>query len=168
VFFSLRAHGANQRSVANAAAADDQNFRDWVDLPSSEGTGLSSLVYHFKSFRKFETVDNINLFHYSELVSDLSASLERIAVALRIEANERLLSSVADAVSFTNMKTNYEHFAPAAGTGFWLDDARFFNNGTVGQWRGALSRESLEKYDARIRALLPEEDVLWLQNADLA
>jgi len=166
VFFSLRAHGANQRNVANAAAADDQNFRDWIDRPWSEGTGLSSLVDHFKSFRKFEAVENINLFHYSELVSNLGASLKRIAVALDIEASESLLSSVADAVSFTNMKANYEHFAPAAGTDFWLDDAQFFNKGTIGQWRGIISQEALEKYDASIAELLPKEDVLWLQGTD--
>jgi aryl sulfotransferase len=166
VFFSLRAHGANQRNVANAAAADDRNFRDWIDLPWSQGTGLGSLVDHFKSFRKFEALENINLFHYSALATNLGTSLKRIVGALDIEADEPFLNSVADAVSFTNMKSNYEHFVPAAGTDFWLDDAQFFNRGTVGQWLGVIGQETLEKYDASIAELLPKEDILWLQGGD--
>jgi hypothetical protein len=89
-------HGANQRgNTASVAGDPDQGFRDWVDRPWSEGPGLSSRVYHFKSFHRFESVENINLFHYSKLVSDLDESLERIAVALGIEANEPSLSSIA-------------------------------------------------------------------------
>jgi aryl sulfotransferase len=164
VFISLRNHAANMRRNPVKAVEDpNRAFCDWVDRPWSEGPGLSSLIYHFKSFRKFEEVENITLFHYSNMVDDLRKAIRSIAATLGIEIAEVRLSSVLETVSFANMKQSYESFAPSAGTGFWLDDARFFSSGTVGQWRGVLGSDALEKYDSRVRELLPEEDVLWLE-----
>ena len=55
---------------------------------------------------------------------------------------------------------------PGAGQGRWKDESRFFNKGTGAQWRDHLSAADLAFYDAKIGALLPEEEVAWLQYGD--
>lgn len=59
------------------------------------------------SFRKFEEVENITLFHYSNMVDDLRKAIRSIAATLGSDA--------------------------------------------------------LEKYASRVREIVPEEDVLWLE-----
>ena len=93
------------------------------------------------------------------------ADFERIAAALAIRTDRATLERLSVAASFENMKRDASRFAPAAGKA-WHDDARFFSKGSHAQWEGVLEASDLERYERRMRALLPGPDVEWLESGN--
>ncbi len=164
VFFSGRSHLLNQQHLGEGEVVQDdpvEDFRRWVADPVD---GLDLLVHHYRTFRKFGGLNNITLLHYANMKRDLPATVRQIAAALQIDADERLFDTVADAASFATMKQSSDLFVPLAGKGFWKDDRAFLSKGTNGQWQGVLSDDALEVYDARMRELLSDEEITWLQS----
>ena len=56
--------------------------------------------------------------------------------------------------------------APDIDFKVWKDNARFFNKGVSGQWRGVLSAESLALLD-EVTAKYPADYIDWLFNRSL-
>ena len=49
----------------------------------------------------------------------------------------------------------------AKEAGFYLA-AKFFDSGTSNKWEGRLSDDQLAAFDARMRELLPDDQIQWL------
>ena len=169
VFFSLRSHMDNMKLEVPERGQDEtpqEGFRSWLETdyqPGEEqGPSLGANTHHLKTFRAFEHLPNIELYHYSDLIRDLPAEIERIAVQLKIEVDARLLQRIAEAASFANMKRNAEDFAPGADRDVWHDSARFFNKGTSGQWRDVISDEDERAFRERLGKLMPPDAANWL------
>jgi len=168
-FFSLRSHTDNMKLELPKTAPDatpQEAFRLWLEThyePGEEqGPSLGSITHHLNTFRKFESLPNIGLYHYSDLKRDLPAEMQRIAAQLEIEVDAQLLTQLAETASFANMKQNAENFAPGAGRDIWHDSARFFNKGTSGQWRDVITEEDEKEFDERLGQLLPADVARWL------
>jgi aryl sulfotransferase len=169
VFFSLRSHIDNMKLGIPDRESDEtpqEGFRSWLEsdyLPGEEqGPALASTTHHLKTFRAFEHLPNVELFHYSDLIRDLPAEMKRVAAHLKIEVDAQLLPRLAEAASFANMKQNAEDFAPGADRDVWHDTARFFNKGTSGQWRDVVSDEDERAFHERLGKLLPPDAANWL------
>jgi hypothetical protein len=147
-------------------ATPQEAFRLWLEThyqPGEElGPSLGSIIHHLDTFRKFEDLPNIELYHYSDLKRDLLGGMKRIAAQLGIEVDAELLPELAETASFANMKQNAENFAPGAGRDIWHDRARFFNKGTSGQWRDVINEEDEKEFDERLGQLLPPDVASWL------
>ena len=72
------------------------------------------------------------------------------------------------AATFDEMKSNASKLAPETTVGLWKDDAKFFASGTSGQWEGALSAESLKRYEQARREKLSPSLTDWLERGSLA
>jgi len=170
IHFSMRNHVLNMKNdMFDDQFPEDVNegFRRWVDLPHVEGAQevfcLEALVNHYQTFKAFEHLENIHIFHYAEMTADPAAVLNRLADILDLIIAPDLLEEILQASSFNHMKANAERFVPGAGMNIWHKESNFFNKGAGRQWEGVITEENLAAYDARMAELLPTEDVAWLE-----
>ena len=90
--------------------------------------------------------------------------MQRCAAFLDIDVAKGSLEALSATASFENMKRKADQFVPGAGENRWKDEAQFFNKGANGQWQADLGPNDLAIYDTRIREMLSEPDVEWLEN----
>jgi aryl sulfotransferase len=90
------------------------------------------------------------------MIADRRGAVRQLAEGAEIEADETLIDEVVNATGFETMRAGADQFVPEAGTGFWENEAAFFDSGTNAKWRGQLSDSDLELYVARIGELVPE------------
>ena len=79
-----------------------------------------------------------------------------MAAAAGIDANARVIDTVTNATAFGAMKAKAADYAPVAGTGYWKNDARFFDSASSKKWDGNLSEEELALYRERLEELIPD------------
>ena len=146
-------------------------FHIWLNQGSFEwekdGFPFWSHFSHARSFWDYRHLPNLHFLHYSDLQADLEGQMRRVAGLLDIDVAESLWPELVRAATFESMKARPERFAPEANLGLWKDNSRFFNKGTSGQWRDALSRESLAAYDAVRRERVPPQLGEWLEKGSL-
>ena len=126
-------------------------FRVWLEVGSFEweqdGFPFWSHFSHANSFWEHRHLPNLYFLHYADLQADLDGEMRRLSEFLGIDVDESRWPSLVQAATFDAVKARPEQFAPEADIGIWKDNAKFFNKGTSGQWRGALSAESLALYE---------------------
>lgn len=139
-------------------------FRHWVDDPTPIGqvaSSLQSTLHHAGTFWREQGRDNVVLFHYSDLQSDLVGEMQRLASVLGIDVSERRLGELARAATFDAMKSRAEELAPDVTNAIWLDTQNFFHRGESGQWR-ELPTDDLRHYEERVRELAPPDLAAWI------
>ncbi|MBW2295222.1 MAG: sulfotransferase domain-containing protein, partial [Deltaproteobacteria bacterium] len=173
VYFSMRSHMGNMKiAVPDAIMPEDPvaGFRNWVAADYAPGAGegfsLAGIVHHLNTFRAFEHLPNIELYHYADLMWDLPAEMQRMASNFEIEVAPELISQLARTAAFDNMKQNAENFAPGADRDVWHDTERFFHKGTSGQWRDVIPQEDEVLFQQALDALLEPEAARWLLGGD--
>ena len=126
----------------------------------SDGWPHSGNLYHTASWWRFRHLPNIGFVHYADLLADLPGEIERIAAFVGLPLDRERRDAVAGAVSLDALRRD-----PGAGP---LPDARmrevwrdgrdtFFFKGTNGRWRGVLTPDELELYEAaKARCLTPD------------
>jgi hypothetical protein len=169
VYLSLRNHMANMKlELPDNPLSEDPSaaFRNWVSGDFKPGDGevraLAGIVHHLESFRAFEHLPNIELYHYEDLMRDLPGEMQRMASNLGIDVDPKLLPELARTASFDNMKQNADRFAPGADRDVWRETRRFFNKGTSGQWHDVITREDDLLFRKTLDGLLDPEAARWL------
>jgi aryl sulfotransferase len=169
--FSMRNHATNQisgRHVDRATKDVGEGFRRWARKPYVEGDrdnfSLVAHVHHYETYRRFMDLPNIDMFHFGDMKRDLSGTMARIAHIFGVSLPAAVMAGLVQAATFENMKKNADQFVPGAGQGRWKNEGRFFHKGGNDQWRGSLTEEDLAIYRDRMRDLLSEEDIAWLEN----
>lgn len=167
---SMRNHILNQKNdVFDDKLKDNasEGFRAWATEPHIEGAreefNLESIVEFYKSYARFAHLPNMHMFHYADMKRDLKREMTRLAAVLGIVHDDALIDVLVEAASFANMKKNASQFAPAAGMDVWKDESQFFNKGSS-QWRDVIAPDDLAIYDERIRTMLPDDEIAWLEN----
>lgn len=174
VHFSLRTHAGNMKE-------------DWLDymFPEDEREGfrrflagsltdggtddltLASFVHHYREARAREETGNVHFFHYADLSHDLPGQITRLAHLLDIPLHEQLRDEIAEATTFGAMRkaveTSERRFHDDTP---FRDLAEFYNSGSSGKWEGRLTEADMQDYRARIAALLPADDIAWLNWGD--
>jgi aryl sulfotransferase len=173
VFFSMLNHRDNMNDEELAFAVfptGDTAFMDWLNLKQEEGTwdaqSLELIVHFLNTYWPYRDLDNVHLFHYSDMKRDLKGSISAMANALDIDLDDALLDAMTDAAGFDSMKKNAEQFAPNSGSGMWKKESGFFATGENAQWKGKLTEADLAAFDARLKELLPPDQAKWLLNGD--
>ena len=172
VFFSLRKHLANMKDLADddpGLAAISQSLRTFIDgeasLEDFDRDSLATVSLHYRETVGSGRLPDLKLFHYADMLRDGRRTVADLAHAAGIEADAALIDRVAEATSFGEMKANAAQYAPVGGTGFWKSDSNFFDSGSSRKWEGQLSEDELNLYDARLAALLPDDQArAWLEN----
>jgi aryl sulfotransferase len=147
-----------ERSVLPASARE--RFWEWVDAPTSPG--LRPMVHHLKTFWEARGHPNVVLLHYGDLKADLEGQMRRLAARLGVAIHEDLWLELVRGATFEEMRSRADELVPNSTEGIWHDNARFFNKGSNGQWRGLLDDEDLRRYDARIAGLADPDLLAWM------
>ncbi len=152
------------------AAGDDIHafWRDWMTRGwfewESDGWPYWSHLYNVQSWWNFRHLPNIELVHYGDMLEDTEREMRRIAAFLEIEVPENRWASIVEAVSFQEMKSKGEFYAPGGGQ-FWKGGAEtFLHKGTNGRWRDILSDDEMKLYDAACERTLSADCRKWLEN----
>jgi aryl sulfotransferase len=169
VHFSMRTHASHMESdVMRRRYPDDpaEAFRMFLEDELYDGSNdaldLHSIAYHFASFKKWEHLPNVHLFHYADMKADLGGTVARFARILGMDENDPLVDQIAQDTSFASLKKKaIEGDKTAEGDGFYLA-SKFFHSGTSNKWEGKLSSDQLAAFDARMKALLPDNQAAWL------
>jgi len=172
-FFSGSNHrdNMNDQELALSAFPHGENaFHDFLYEAPAEGTWdrwtLASTVHFFKTYWDQRHLDNVHLFHYSDMKRDLKGTIAGMARAVGVDLSDEDLDAYARAASFEHMKSRAEQFAPASGSGMWKSESGFFATGGSGQWTDRLTASELAAFDARLAELLDPEQGAWLKNGN--
>ena len=177
IFFSMHNH------ILNASRDSEQprGGGDWPEIPDDiraffrqwittgffewekDGWPSWSVLHHARSFWEYRHLPNLHFFHFDELRRDLDGEMRRVAAILGMVPDEALWPRMLEAASFASMRRDADRLAPGADRNAWNDNARFFNKGTSGQWRGVLGEEELALYARAMAERLPPPLARWLE-----
>jgi len=170
VHFSMRTHAANmQNDWLDFMYTDDirESFLRFVDFPeTTTGTDdltVASIAAHYRTFRKWAALPNIHFFHYADMTRDRLGQITRLAKLLNLNHNQDLLTAVVDATSFDTMQSGAKQITYQAGDSAFAVPSKFFDSGSSNKWEDKLTAEDIDRYDSRIRDLLPEDQRHWLE-----
>ena len=125
---------------------------------------LATVARHFIATVLQRRLPGLVLLHYADMLADPRRAIRRLAEKTGIEAGEPLIEAIATATAFEAMRARAERFVPQGGTGFWQQDAAFFDSGGTGKWRGQLDEADLELYRGRLAQLVPDQRARrWLE-----
>lgn len=179
VYFSMRNHVGNTREENLRPETErrftqdvSEGFRLFVDGLTEQGSDqvltLESLVYHYRSFKKWAHLENLHFFHYSDLSRDLEGQISRLASILGIQHSPDIMNSIVEGADFKAMQNNAKRHDDPRRAKVFKDPSAFFASGTSEKWKGQLTDQELERYRSRISDLLEPTDVDWLENGSLA
>jgi aryl sulfotransferase len=145
-------------------------WREWITrgwFPwESEGYPYWGNLHHTQSWWNYRHLPNILFVHYSDLLSDLAAEIQRIASFLEIGLAEEALPAIMQNVSLNAMRDrelsaeNRDSNRPQT----WKEGARtFFFKGTNGRWQEILSAEEVALYEEKAAKVLTPECCAWLE-----
>lgn len=169
VHFSMRHHAAHMQSdVMRVRYPEDIQtafgmfLRDELYNGSNDALDLHSIAYHYRSFKRWEHLKNVHLFHYADMVADPAGSVRRIARILGMDDSAPLIDTIVEGTQFANLKKQAAAADREAESPEFYLGAKFFNDAKSNKWEGKLHAADLEAFDTRIRALLPEAQAQWL------
>jgi aryl sulfotransferase len=173
VVLAARATAGNADDIAEILVdgpppvVDDpvERFWAWVDADLTPLGGrpcLAATLHHLDTCWARRHRDNVALFHFADMESDLDAEMRRLAEVLHIPVRDETWPSLVSAATFDNMRARADELAPQVMVAdFWHDTSRFFHRGGSGQWRTIVSEEGMPRYDARVRQLAPPDLARW-------
>ena len=172
VFFSMRKHVANRSTgvddhpMSGPVSQALQTFTNGAsDINQIEADNLSNLAMHYTKTVLSGRLPGIKTFHYSDMIQDGRRAVQALAKAAGIDADVRVIDKVTEATAFGAMKAKAADYAPVGGTGFWRFDADFFDSASSRKWEGKLSKDEIERYNARLEELIPESSARsWLED----
>lgn len=136
------------------------------DADPTRGTDdmtLFGLVEHYLSYKRWERLPNVHLFHYADMTRDLAGQIDRVADILGYEYSDAVMAQITDGARFEKMQHNAIHAKADDPATNAIAPKDFFHNATSNKWEGRLSAADMDHYAQAIAKLLPEEDVAWLQ-----
>lgn len=139
----------------------------WVDdqtPPEATISTLRATLHHLDTFWQARDLPNVELFHYSDLTSDLRGEMERLAAWLGIDVPDDRWSALVEAAGFERMRDRAAELVPNSTHGFWQDTTAFFRSGTTGRWSSILDPDDMQRYDARVALLAAPDLAAWAEH----
>jgi hypothetical protein len=124
------------------------------------------MLHHLETFWAARERPNVVLVHYADLIADLDGSMRALAARLDITVDETRWPALVEAATFSAMRGRADQLAPNTDTGLFRNPAEFFHRGTNGQWRSLLDSDDVERYRARVDALVPADLAAWIHHGD--
>jgi aryl sulfotransferase len=135
-------------------------FREWL---SGGGLPLGfSFWEHVQGWWNARHLPNVLLLHYNDLKADLPGQMRHIGSFLGIEIDEAKFPTLVEHCSLEYMRRHASEKAPILDMVFQQGGVTFFNKGTNGRWKDALTAADLQRYDDEVRAHLTEDCAHWL------
>lgn len=136
-----------------------QFFHDFLDHDAAPCYPYWTSI---QSWWELRHLPNVRLVHYNDLKSDMPGEIRRIAAFLDIPIDEAKWPVIVEHCSFDYMKANAQTLSTVLND-FWKGGMRsFIHKGTNDRWRGVLTVEEIQKYEATARANLSPDCAAWL------
>ncbi len=146
----------------------EEAFDEWLSKSSfpwePEGYPFWSHLHHAQSWWDFKHLPNIHFMHFSDMLKDLDGEMRKLSAYLDIPVNEDIWPDLVKGVTFKEMKANAAKMAPGSTQGLWKDDSRFFHKGTNQRWKGLITEEQSQRYEAHAARTLTPDLNQWLAN----
>lgn len=136
--------------------------RGWFEW-ESEGWPFWSNLHHTQTYWPHRDLDNIELFHYSDMLIDLPGQVARLADYLDIELTNDELARVAESATFDQMKKAFAPMDDMLRNAFKGGSDAFIFKGTNGRWRDVLDAQDLALYEAAKKRVLTPDCAAWLE-----
>ena len=171
LLFSMRKHTANQTSPDPDSPSGwrlDRSIWAFIHDPTAHDAiandNLANISMHYRETALSGRLPDLKLFHYANMIRDGRRTVQALAQAAGIDADDGLIDKVTAATAFGNMKANAADYAPVGGTGFWKSDSNFFDSASSRKWEGQLSTDEFGQYRERFAALIPDPAArTWLE-----
>jgi len=159
--------GLDPQASEPPAADPLERFWLWADAeftnePTSFGSTLANVVHHVRTFWDRRDEPRVELFHYTDLTTDLPGQLARLAAVLSIEVSRERIEELAVAATFDHMRERADELAPGTDAKLWLSNRDFFRSGSSGKWRDLLDAAAVDRYQKRVAELAPPDLAAWL------
>lgn len=139
-----------------------QGWFDW----EQEGYPFWGNMHHAQTWWNYRHLDNIQFFHYADLLANPIEEIERIAEFLDIDVSGEAISTI---VLYTSLSTMRQRRLEAEAHPIFQGGANtFFFKGTNGRWRDVLSDDELAMYEAAKSQVLSLECARWLEQGRAA
>lgn len=143
-------------------------WEDWINRSyfewESDGFPYWSHLHHAQSWWDYRHLNNIELFHYGDMLSDPEREIRRLAGYLDVEIDEEKLPGIVKRTSFDDMKANFDNIMPEAKMVWKGGGDTFMNKGTNGRWRNVLTEQELSRYSEVVGSTLSPDCATWLEN----
>jgi aryl sulfotransferase len=174
LLFSMRKHTANQTNPDPDEPSGwplARSIRAFITDPTAHDAmakvNLANVAMHYRETALSGRLPDLKLFHYANMIRDGRRTVQALALAAGINADDGLIDRVTAATAFGAMKARAADYAPVAGTGFWKSDSNFFDSASSGKWEGQLSAYDLGLYRERLAALIPDPAArTWIEQGD--
>ena len=138
----------------------------WFDW-ESEGYPFWGNMYHAQSYWNFLELPNFLFVHYADMLSDLDASVRRIAQFIEHPVSDADVARIVDANTFGNVKKKAieadANADPDAPQFFEGGQTSFIYKGTNGRWKDVLSADELGLYEVAKARVLTDDCAQWLE-----
>jgi aryl sulfotransferase len=104
----------------------------------------------------------VHLLHYADMKADLDGQVRRIAEIIGYDRDDPILDEVINGSTFASVKAKAIEDAKTNSSEIFPHPDLFFDSGTSNKWVGKLTDAEIEAFDARMKELLPEDEVAWL------
>mmetsp|Transcript_87816 Transcript_87816/g.183566 ORF Transcript_87816/g.183566 Transcript_87816/m.183566 type:complete len:322 (-) Transcript_87816:138-1103(-) len=141
----------------------------WDSLPESDGWPFWSLFKNTKTWWEFGQAnpERVLFVHFNNMLEDLPREIKRIGDFLGIDVTDEMAAKITEVTSFSSMKQNAAAVAPAGGAAWKGGAADFIFKGTNGRWKGVLTDENVQAYEAKVKEEFSPECAHWLHTGEL-
>jgi aryl sulfotransferase len=140
----------------------NQGWFDW----EQEGYPFWGNMHHTQTWWNYRHLDNIQFFHYADMLAHPKGEIERMASFLDIEISDETLPAIVQDTSLSAMR---QRDIEAGAHTIFKDGANtFFFKGTNGRWKNVLSEEELAMYETTKSRVLTSDCACWLEQGRVA
>ena len=139
-----------------------QGWFEW----EQEGYPFWGNMHHAQTWWNYRHLENIQFFHYADLLADPLGEIARIADFIDIDVSSEAISTI---VQNTSLSTVRQRRLEAEAHAIFQGGANtFFFKGSYGRWRDVLSEDELAMYEATKSQVLSLECAHWLEQGRAA
>jgi aryl sulfotransferase len=143
-----------------------EHFHNWLTVGAiagqPDGTPYLSYFNYERSFWDARKMPNLLFVHYSDLQTDLTGEMQRIADFLDIDISKEEVERMAASARFSAMRNDAAKLVPNVAKNFEGGALRLVNRGQSGRWRGIYHEADIELFDKKLREAVPDVYAEWL------
>lgn len=140
----------------------EERIDRFIDGDEAPGWNLRFLAHHYRTFWERRELPNVGLFHFTDLRTDLTAEIQRLAEHLGIHLTPVRAAELADEASLARARSRATEVAPEAHMGLFRDVGGFFRTGAVGEGASLLMPAQAERYGEVVAATMPPDLATWV------
>ena len=168
-FFSLRTAQGRLGPPLPPCPPDIRTFwHDWITRGwfawEREGYPFWGNLRHTAAWWEWRHLPNIHFVHFNDLLERPSNEIESIARHIDLRAARERIAAVAEATTFSNVKSRASSLLPRTELAFRGGADSFVFQGTNRRWAGVLQNEDLELYSIAVQRELTTECSIWLEH----